>query len=341
MKALQLVQYGEPEEALEFREDVTAPNKESLGSAEVYVKVCAVSINPVDWKIVKGMLKPLWKLELPVTIGFDVSGTVEAVGSNVQDFAAGDEIISRVHNIGTFQEYVVIDQKLVAKKPANIGLVESAGIPLAAQTALQSCEDVDLGSKKINKTFVPAGLGGVGSYATQILSNVYKVPVATTVSTGKVERMKSLVPDAEVIDYKKQDYTQNLSGVDFILDTTGDLGNEAKVVSKGAIVRSIAATPQSDGVSEKFGSPICFIRWYLDFSSWKESRGLKEKNVDYKYFWLNPSGERLSKIARYIEEEKIQVITDRVYEWADAKAAFSHAIHGSLTGKIVVKVSSD
>lgn len=340
MRALQLVNYGEPEEALEFR-DIEVPDKGSLGSTEIYVKVRAVSINPVDWKIVKGMLKPLWKLELPATVGFDVSGTVEAVGSSVEDFVAGDEIISRVHDIGTFQEYVIIDQKLIAKKPASVGLDESAGIPLAAQTALQSFEDVDLGNKKVNKTFVPAGLGGVGSYATQILSNVYKLPVATTVSTGKVERMKSLVPNAEIIDYKKEDYAEKLSGIDFVLDTTGDLGNEAKVVSEGATVRSIAATPQSDGVSEKFGAPNCFIRWYLDFNSWMESRGLREKKVDYKYFWLNPTGERLGKIVRYIEEQKVQVVTDRVYEWADAKAAFSHAIKGSLTGKIIVKVSSD
>lgn len=339
MKALQLVKWKSVD-GLEFR-DVEAPKKDTIKSNEVYIKVCAVSINPIDWKTAQGMLRPFWSLKLPTSVGFDASGTIEAVGSDVKDLAVGDEIMTRLNHWGSFQEYVITEAAYVAKKPESISLVESAGIPLVALTVLKGIEDLGDKIKDIQNAFVPAGLGGVGSYATQILQNVYNVQVSTTVSTPKVDQMEKLVPGITVIDYKKEDYTDKLSEVDFVFDTTGDLSNEAKIVKNGAIVRSIAATPPSNVISEKFGTPYCPVRWALDLMSWKETRPFNGKNVDFQYFWLDCSAERLQRTGKYIDEGKVQVITDQIFDWSQAKEAFAKTINGGTTGKVIVKVASD
>lgn len=339
MRALQVVRYGPVGRALELRDDVEKPDKGELKEDEVYVKVCAASINPVDRNIAWGMLMPLGEVNLPFTIGFDISGWVEAVGSGVSEFSVGDEVIARINSLGAFQEYVVAPQRFLAHKPKNVSLVESAGIPLAAQTALQCFEDIDLENKDIKKAFVPAGLGGVGAYATQLLHNVYKVPFSTTVSTGKVDRTRKLLPNAEIIDYKKEDYTTKLADVDLVLDTTNDLKNESKIVANKAIVRSIAATPHSDEIPNDYGQVPWIIKKTLDWKFWWDSRWFAGKDVNYWYFLLNTSGERLKKIVQYIENGQIEVITDSVFEWSHAKEAYIKAASGGLTGKVVVKVA--
>ncbi|KAA8917252.1 hypothetical protein TRICI_000590 [Trichomonascus ciferrii] len=339
MKALQLIKW-KGVDGMEFR-DIEAPKKESIKSTEVYIKVCAVSVNPIDWKTADGMLRPFSSLKLPSTVGFDVSGTIEAVGSDVKELAVGDGVMSRLDSWGSFQEYVISEAKYVAKKPESVSLVESAGIPLVSLTVLKGIEDLGDKVKDFQNAFVTAGLGGVGSYATQVLQNVYNVPVTTTVSTKKVDKMQKLVPGIKVIDYKKEDYTEKLSQVDFVFDTTGDLANEAKVVKNGAVVRSVGATPPSNVISEKFGTPYCPVRWALDLMSWKETRGFNGKNIDYEYFWLDCSAERLQRIAKYIDEGKVQVITDQIFEWSQAKEAFAKAKNGGVTGKVIIKVASD
>lgn len=337
MRALVITSYGSTDSALEFK-DIAAPSKD-LKSNEVYIKVHAASINPVDWKIAAGQLKRLSPLKFPAGIGYDVSGIVAAVGTGVAKFNPGDQVISRIAIAGAFQEYVVTTEDLVALKPKNVSLEESAGIPLAAQTAVQCLEEANYENKSFKTAFVPAGLGGVGSYATQILRNVYGTKVATTVSTSKVEKMRNLVPDADIIDYKVQDYTTILKDIDFVLDTTGDLSNEAKIVKRGSDVRSVATIPSLRNVERKFGKQGLVARCYLTLVFKWQSSYFTRRGANYDHLWLDSSGSRLSQIVSWIEEDKVKVITDEIFKWSDAKHAFNKAVKGGVTGKIIVRVA--
>ena len=118
MKALQMIKYGEIRDSLSINEI----EKPSIKQNDILVEVKAASLNPIDYKLVEGHLKEIVPLNLPCTIGFDVSGVVVAKGTDVSDFEIGNEVYSRVPQLqmGTVAEYVAIDSGVVAKKPTNI-----------------------------------------------------------------------------------------------------------------------------------------------------------------------------------------------------------------------------
>lgn len=142
MKALQMIKYGEIRDSLSINEI----EKPSIKQNDILVEVKAASLNPIDYKLVEGHLKEIVPLNLPCTIGFDVSGVVVAKGTDVSDFEIGNEVYSRVPQLqmGTVAEYVAIDSGVVAKKPTNSSFEEAAGLPLAGLTAIQSLERVGL-----------------------------------------------------------------------------------------------------------------------------------------------------------------------------------------------------
>lgn len=343
MRALTIDSFAKIPQGLKLRDDWPEPKKADLKPNDLLVKIAASSINPIDWKIAEGMLKPITTIPLPIVISYDLSGTVEAAGSAVTRFKKGDAVMVRLPGLeGACQEYVVAGEQYFSKKPSNVSLEEAAGIPLAAQTALQSFDEAGLDPNADNsgkKAFVPAGLGGVGLFATQILKNVYGFQVATTVSTNKVEKMKELVPGIEVIDYKTTDYTTKLSGVDYVLDTTGDLANEAKIVRKGAVVNSIAAMPDPDVVAQRFGRLPFYVSPFMRCMSWWQSRPLRNAGAKYSYVWLEPGHERLDKIGKWVEEGKVKVVVDSVHSFKDAKEAFVRSKQ-SITGKVIIKIAN-
>src|SRR5579872_4517824 len=139
MKAILAETYGGPE-VLEVA-DVLVPE---VGPNGVLVQVHASSVNPVDWKLRKGLLSPIWKLRFPVIWGCDCSGVVSEVGSAVTLFKPGDEVYGFKHRMvaetyrGTYCEYAVFPENTLSQKPANLSHEEAAAVPLAAITAWQA-----------------------------------------------------------------------------------------------------------------------------------------------------------------------------------------------------------
>lgn len=343
MRALYFTKYGTPDSDAYVLGERPTPSKDVKGN-EVYVKVHAASINPIDWKMARGDLKMLTKTAFPSGIGYDIAGVIEAVGPAVTSFKSGDEIYARLKSMAAFQEYVVTTDDLIAIKPKNIDFATAAAVPLAGLTALQAFEDgADFTKKGYKSVFIPAGLGGVGSFGIQIAKVLGATEIATTVSTAKIPQVEALVPGIKIIDYKKADYTKELKDVDFILDTMGDLTNEVKIMKEKstppATITSIAATPPGWLLQKHFPKMGFVPKTFLNFTFWKDSRAFKSKGIDYEYVWLNPRGSKLAQLGKWIEEEKIKVVVDTVYEWKDAKVAFEKSLKGSAAGKIVVKVS--
>jgi len=132
MKAIRIHQYGNVD-SLQI-DEVPVPE---ISTDEVLIKIHATSINPIDWKVREGYLKGMNLHTLPLTLGWDVSGTIEKVGSEVKTLQKGNEVYSRpdVKRNGTYAEYIVVKANEVALKPATISHIEAATIPLAGITA--------------------------------------------------------------------------------------------------------------------------------------------------------------------------------------------------------------
>ncbi|MBP9655176.1 MAG: NADP-dependent oxidoreductase, partial [Rhodocyclaceae bacterium] len=173
------------------------------GPGELLVEVHAASVNPVDFKIRDGLLKPIIPFGFPLILGNDLSGTVKAVGAGVTRFRPGDAVFARMDKkrIGAFAEFAVVAEADAALKPANLSHIEAAAVPLAGLTAWQALFEIG-GLKAGQKVLIHAGSGGVGSFAIQLARHA-GATVATTAGARNAELVRSLGADI-VIDYKSQ-----------------------------------------------------------------------------------------------------------------------------------------
>ena len=164
MKAIQIHKYGGPG-VLKYEE---AP-KPSPGADDVIIKVFATSVNPIDWKIREGHAKGMFPVKFPLIPGWDVSGEIDEVGSNILNFRKGDEVYSRPDPTknGTYAEYVVVKANLVNGKPQSIDHEKAAAVPLAGLTAWQALFDYGK-LQQGQKVLIHAASGGVGTFAVQL-----------------------------------------------------------------------------------------------------------------------------------------------------------------------------
>ena len=216
MKSLMMTKYGNINDSLEFQE----VSKPSIGAKQVLIKTKAASYNPLDYKIIRGDFKSVWKIEFPKGIGRDVSGTVEEIGPDVEGSKVGDNVFSRISEdcVGTMAEYVVSNESDTSLMPSNLNFLESASIPLAGLTVYQSLVDIAKLSSKEN-ILIYAGSGGVGTIAIQ-LSKHFGANVTTTTSTNNINMVKSLGAD-KVIDYTTQNFLDDNVKYDVVYDTLG------------------------------------------------------------------------------------------------------------------------
>lgn len=219
MKAVDHTEYGH---ASNLR--IKEIDKPIPGPSDVLVKIQAAAINDWDWSLVSG--KPFYirllcglrkpKVNIP---GLDISGEVEAVGSEVTRFKVGDRIYGDLSEsgFGGFAEFVCVPEKAIAIKPGNIDFVEAAAIPHAAELALQGLRDE--GNLQAHQSLLINGAGGgVGTIGIQIARELGVKQVAGVDHTEKMELMNSLGFDS-VIDYTKEDFTDGKNRYDLILDT--------------------------------------------------------------------------------------------------------------------------
>ncbi|UFH32780.1 NADP-dependent oxidoreductase [Chryseobacterium sp. C-71] len=185
---------------------------------EVLIEIHAASVNLLDSKIKSGEFKLILPYKMPLVLGHDVAGVIIKVGSRVNNFKVGDEIYSRASDfhIGTFAEFISINEKDVALKPKNLTMEEAASIPLVGLTAWQALvEKYNL--QKGQKVFIQAGSGGVGTFAIQ-LAKYLGATVATTASEKSFDLLKNLGADV-LIDYKTQNFEDLLIDYDFVLNS--------------------------------------------------------------------------------------------------------------------------
>ena len=329
MRAVIARRYGAAIEVAEVAEPEMRPG-------DVRIAVRAASLNPLDFKIRDGKTKLVLPLELPLRLGCDVAGVVEAIGSEVTTFSVGDEVFARLEKLrmGGLAERVCADASVVAKKPAKASFCEAAALPLVTLTALQALrESAPLTAGQ--RVLIHAGAGGVGSHAIQIAKQL-GLWVATTTSTKNVEFTNQLGAD-QVIDYTKEKLRDAVHDLDFVFDT---LGPESEIAS-------LAVTRSGETVVGVAGLPdVAFAKammpWFTPPLLWlltrKRRAAAARSGATFVYLFMRPDGAQLAEIAGWVDQGAIKPMIHRTYPLAEAGAAFSELERGRARGKIVIEI---
>lgn len=308
-----------------------------VGENDVLVQIHAASLNLLDSKIRDGEFKLILPYRPPFVAGHDVAGTVIRVGSKVRQFKPGDEVYARPRDgrIGAFAEYIAINDADVALKPKNLSMEEAASIPLVGLTAWQALvERAKL--KKGQKVFIQAGSGGVGTLAIQLAKHL-GATVATTTSASNMDMVRDLGADV-IIDYKKDDFEEVLSGFDVVLNSQDNktLEKSLRVLKPGGVAVSISGPPDPEFGREKGLSMV--LNLVMRLLSAGIRRRAKRADVRYSFLFMAANGAQLTKITSLIESGVIRPVIDRVFPLEQINEALAYIEQGRAKGKVVIKV---
>lgn len=332
MKAIQQHEFG-GSEVLRY-EDAPIPK---LNTGEVLVRVRAIGMNPPDWYLRDGykMLPPEWqpKVDFPIILGTDISGTVDAVADDVNEFSIGDEVYSMVRfpsygDSKAYAEYVSVAASELALKPSDISHTQAAAVPMSLLTAWQFM--IDLGHNEQNplqpnahesvelegKTVLINGAGGgVGHFAVQLAK--WKGAKVIAVASGKQKAFLLDLGADEFIDYTKTNAHDIVRDIDLVIDAVGG-------PTTGRFLRTL-----------KSGGAL-FPIFPLGFNGHDEA---KELGVIVSATQVRSSGAQLKEIARLLNDGTIRVAIDSQFSLADAQKAHERAALGHIQGKIVLSVN--
>lgn len=323
MKAIVYTKYGPPD-VLQLKEVAKPTPKEN----EILVKVYAASANAYDCHLLTadiflvrlmggGLFKPKHMI-----LGADIAGRVEAVGRNVKLFQPGDEVFgdTSAHGNGGFAEYVCVPESALALKPVNLSFEEAAAVPMAAVTALQGLRDrgqIQPGQKIL----IQGASGGVGTFAVQIAKS-FGAEVTAVCSTRNLDQARSLGAD-HVIDYTKEDFTQNGQLYDLILAVNG---------YRPISAYQRALTPK--GIYVMAGGSMAQIFQAMLLGSWMSKTGGKKMGgVSAK-----PNQEDLAFMKGLLEAGKVVPIIDRRFPLSETAEALRYLGEGHARGKVVITV---
>jgi NADPH:quinone reductase-like Zn-dependent oxidoreductase len=332
MKALILKRYG----GLQHLEISEVP-RPAIKPDEILVKVHAAGLNPIDYMIPKGSFKPILRFKLPATMGSDLAGVVVEVGSRVRRFKPGDAVFASVFDlgIGALAEFAAVPERVAAFKPANLDFVQAASVPMVGLTSWQALvERMQL--RPGQKVFIPAGSGGIGTFAIQLAKHL-GAQVGTTTSTGNVDLVRSLGAD-EVVDYKKREFEDELRGYDGVLGTIrGDgLEKSLQVLRPNSSIVSLIGPPDA-AFAQKRGMNFVLKLVFTLLSS-KIIRLAKKHEARYSFLFMRPDGQQLGKIAELLETSRIRPIVDKVFPFNQAKEGLAYLEQGRAKGKVVVQM---
>jgi NADPH:quinone reductase-like Zn-dependent oxidoreductase len=311
MRAIRQRSFGGPE-VLEL---VEVDRPDPLPT-EVLVRVHAAGVNPVDWKTRagRGMLA-----DLPFTVGWDVSGVVEAIGIGVTRFAPGDEVFGMPwfpRQAAAYAEYVTAPSRHFARKPERLSHVEAGGLPLAGLTAWQILVEA-AAVQPGQRVLVSAAAGGVGHLAVQ-LAKARGAYVIGTARQAKHAFLRELGVD-EVIDYTTTEVAEATGDLDLVMDMPGGESS----------LRALPALKPGGTLVPVTGGGAAAIR------SAAEERGARLLS-----FLVEPDHAGLEDLAALVDTGRLRVEVDTALPLADAAKAHQIGETGRTRGKIVLTVRS-
>ncbi|MGG4142517.1 NADP-dependent oxidoreductase [Paenibacillus algorifonticola] len=330
MKAAQIQKYSK-----EIRVELNDIDLPQINSHEVLVKVKAAGVNPLDILNLNGSVRLIAGYKLPLTLGNELSGVIEAVGDEVLKFKVGDPVYTRLplHKIGAFAEYAAVNEAALSIMPDNLSFNEAAAVPLTALTAYQALHDV-LHAQPNKKLFIPGGTGGFGAMAIPMAKSMGLYVITSGSERGK-SRTLSIGAD-QFINYKTENYADILSNIDYVIDTLGSKEIKAEL----GILK-----PQGKLVSLKAGPNY---RFAVDnhFPMWKKALfglagarfdSLARKNQnEYRFLFVQANGSQLQEITKLVEKENIKPSIDATYSFNDMNKALLKVSTGHSQGKVIV-----
>jgi NADPH:quinone reductase-like Zn-dependent oxidoreductase len=304
---------------------------------DILVEVHAAALNLLDSKVRDGEFKPILPYRPPFILGHDVAGKVVRVGAKVRAFKVGDEVYARPRDgrVGTFAEFIAINEADAAHKPKNLSMEEAASIPLVGLTAWQVLiERAKL--QKGQKVLIQAGSGGVGTFAIQLAKHL-GATVATTTSTANIELVRGLGADV-VVDYKKDDFEKVLSGYDVALNSLDGqtLEKSLEVLKPGGQLISISGPP--DPQFAKAAGLNGVLQLVMGLLSRRIRKKAKARRASYSFLFMRADGQQLGQIAALIEAGVIRPVVDRVFPFTALNEAMAYVDSGRAKGKVVIKV---
>jgi NADPH:quinone reductase-like Zn-dependent oxidoreductase len=322
MKAIVYEKYGPPD-VLEFKEVEKPTPKDD----EVLVKVHAASVTysdllflrgePFVVRFLYGLLEPKHKIP-----GKDIAGRVELVGSNVKQFQPGDEVFGNISvcGYGAFAEYVSVPENALLLKPANLTFEEAAAVPEAAVVALQGLRNKGQ-IQPGQKVLINGASGGIGTFAVQIAKS-FGAEVTGVCSTRNLDMVRSIGAD-QVIDYTREDFTQNGQRYDLILATAG---------YRSIFDYKLALRPKgiyvATGGSQAQINQSMFLGPLISMTGSKKMGNLAMK----------PNKNDLVFMKELLEAGKVVPVIDRRYPLSEVPEAFRYYDEGHSQGKVVITV---
>jgi NADPH:quinone reductase-like Zn-dependent oxidoreductase len=302
MKAVRIHAFGGPE-VLQY-EDAPRP---VVKAGEVLVRIHASSVNPADWKFRSGLFGK--DAPLPLTLGFDFSGVIEALGEGATRWKIGDEVYG--YGLGAFAEYIAVKETLVAAKPKTVDHIHAAAIASSSLTAWKALFEAG-GLRPGQRVLIHGATGGVGGFAVQ-LAHARGVHVIGTASGRNQGYLKELGAD-EAIDYESVRFEDVARDVDMVFDTQGGetQARSWKTLKRGGILVSIAQPPDQ-AEAEKHGMRSTFM--------------VNEMKV-----------ESLDAITALVDSGKLKAVVDTVLPLSEARRAQELIQTGHTRGKIALRV---
>ncbi len=332
MKALILKKYGRVDQ-IAFA-NIPRP---ALKPDEILVQVHAAGLNAIDTMISKGTFKAMLRFQLPATLGSDLAGVVVEVGNRVTRFKRGEAVFASIFDLGTgaLAELAVVPENVAAHKPANLDFVQAASIPMVGLTSWQALKErVKL--KPGQKVFIPAGSGGIGTFAIQLAKHL-GARVGTTTSTGNMALVQSLGAD-EVIDYKQQEFENVLRDYDAVLGTVrGDaIEKSLRILKSGSNVVSLVGPP--DAAFARARGMNFFMKFVFGVLSRKIIRQARTRGVEYSFLFMHPDGRQLAEIGDLLQAKRIRPVIDKVFPFKQTKEALAYLEKGRAKGKVVMQL---
>ncbi|KAF5746281.1 hypothetical protein HS088_TW06G00452 [Tripterygium wilfordii] len=318
MHAVQYSKYGGGAAGLKHVE-VPIPTPKN---GEVLIKIEATALNPIDWKVQKGVMRPFMPKKFPFIPATDVAGEVVEVGAGVTKFKAGDKVVA--NGGGGLAEYAVAKQSLTVGRPPEISAADAAGLPIAGLTAYQALQTAGIkldGSGNEVNVLITAASGGVGHYAVQLakLGNTF---VTATCGARNIEFVKSLGAD-EVLDYKTPEGAalKSPSGkkYDVVIHCTSGIPwstFESNLSPNGKVIDM---------------SPNAGTMWTYA----KKKITLSKKQL--VLLMASPSSEKLEYLVQLMKDGKLKTVIDSKHPLSKAEEAWTKSIESHATGKIIVE----
>lgn len=308
MKAARVLQFGPPNVIM--TDDLPRPEP---GAGQLLVRVKAAGVGNWDALIREGKveLQPL-----PLILGSELSGIVEATGAGVSGFKAGDEVYGATNEqfSGAYAEYALASAGLMAQKPTTLNFIEAASTPIVTVTAWQML--FDYAHATAGQTVLIHGAGGnVGAYAVQLAKQT-GLHVIATAASDDLDYVRDLGAE-RVVDYTTERFEESLTGVDIVLDTVGGDTQQRslQVLKPGGILVSVVS-PVSETAQKRYG-------------------------IRAAYFYVDVTTTRLNKITELFESGKLTTDVGTVLPLEEARRA--HEMLGGAPhrrGKIVLSIAA-